>query len=172
MTVAFSATTINPGGSATVTVTAKDAGLRPVADNTAAALIVSAGATTPVTVTTNGMATATYLAPFNTGVVTALGTVAGITGSGSTTIGPVVPVTPARAQRFGARCLACATYSTATKVAALNTYQTFKISFGAAQRLDGRDHGRHEERRGRLVILHEAHGPRGGRDGHRVVQLA
>jgi len=130
--VAFSATTINPGGSATLTLTAKDAGLRPVADGTAALLIVSAGAITPVTVTTNGMATATYLAPFNTGVVTALGTVGGITASGSTTVGPVVPVVPVTGTNASALGVShTATYSTATKVAALNTYQTFKISFGA-----------------------------------------
>lgn len=133
VTVAFSATTINPGGSATLTLTAKDGGLRPVPDGTGAALIVSAGATTPVTTTTNGMATATYLAPFNTGVVTALGTVSGVTGSGSTTIGPVVPVTPVTGTNASALGVShSATYSTATKVAALNTYQTFKISFGAS----------------------------------------
>ena len=47
MTVTFSAATIVPGGSATVTAEAKDAGGRPVADGTGALMVYSAGAATP-----------------------------------------------------------------------------------------------------------------------------
>ncbi|MBF8290165.1 MAG: hypothetical protein HW391_1133 [Chloroflexi bacterium] len=131
VTVAFSAATIVPGGSATITVTAKDAGGRPVADGTGAALLLSSGAATPVTVTTNGMATATYLAPFNTGTVTALATVGGINGSGSASVSAPAPLPGAGSNASALGVTTAGPFSTTTKVAALGKYQTFKISYGA-----------------------------------------
>lgn len=100
VTVAFSAASIAPGGSATLTMTAKDSGGRPVPDAVSPGTpLVSSGAATAWSTIRNGVATATYLAPFNTGVVTALGSVttalpvgATVTGTGSANIGAVVPV--------------------------------------------------------------------------------
>ena len=139
VTVAFSAATITPGGTAKITVTAVDAGGRPVADtNTAPTMILSAGAATPLSGLSNGMATATYLAPFNTGTVTALATVStdvsastSVSGSGSANVGAVVPVTAAtNASALGVT--KTGPFTTTTKVAALGKYVTFKMSFGAA----------------------------------------
>lgn len=132
VTVTFSATTIVPGGTATVTVEAKDAGGRPVADATGvSSFLVSSGVSTPITTTSNGKATATYLAPFNTGTVTALATVGGITGSGSASISAPAPLPGTGTNASALGVTTAGPFSTTTKVAALGKYQTFKISYGA-----------------------------------------
>jgi len=98
-TVAFDKTTVAPGGSATITVTVKDAGGRPAPNGLPVALIVSAGALLDTNAVAgqiaNGVATWTYLAPFNTGVVTALASATVATTvspvSASINVGVVVP---------------------------------------------------------------------------------
>lgn len=132
VTVTFSAATIVPGGSATLTVTAKDAGGRPVADAASPGTpLVSSGAATAWSALLNGMATATYLAPFNTGTVTALTTIGGITGSGSASVSAPAPLPGTGTNASALGVTTAGPFSTTTKVAALGKYQTFKISYGA-----------------------------------------
>ena len=142
VTVAFSSATIVPGGSATLTVTAKDSGGRPVADaGSPGTPLVSAGAATAWSTLRNGIATATYLAPFNTGVVTALASIstavpgptvtATVTGTGSANVGAVVPAVTSGTAATALGVVTAGPFTAATKVAGLGKYQTFFISFGA-----------------------------------------
>lgn len=137
--VAFSNTTVIPGGTATITVTAKDVNGLPAPDGLEVAIVVSAGAildtNTVAGETANGVATWTYLAPFNTGVVTVLASADVLTTvspvSASINVGAAVPVASASA----ATALGVTTagpFSTATKVAKLGKYVTVKMSFGAS----------------------------------------
>lgn len=133
-TVAFDKTTVAPGGTATISATVKDENGFPVEDGTAVAMIVSSGATLATTTgTAGGVATWTFLAPFNTGVATALATVGGVTGSQSAqiNIGAVAPAVTSGTNASSLGATKTGTYTTATKVAALGQYQTFKLSFGA-----------------------------------------
>jgi hypothetical protein len=135
VTVAFGLTTIAAGGSTTITVEAKDAAGRPVADATGVALIVSAGAFTlnPPPATSNGKSVVTYLAPFNFGAVTALATVGDITKSGSANVG-----VPAAVVSLGstASTLGVAppggSWSTSTKVAKVGEFITWRFAAGVA----------------------------------------
>lgn len=136
-TVAFDKTTVAPGGSAILTVTAKDASGQPAVDGVAApgVPVLSAGGITAWSGVKNGVSTATYLAPFNTGVVTALVSMTALTTASpvSVSINVSAPV-PAVTSGTNASALGVTTtgtFSTSTKVAALGKYQTFKISFGA-----------------------------------------
>ncbi len=139
VTPTFSAATITPGAAATITVAAGDAGGRPVADGTEVNMIVSAGAFTPlIAKTSNGLATFTYLAPFNTGTVSALATVTTdvsasttVSGTGTASVGAVAPVSSAtNASALGVT--KSGPFSVTTKVASIGKYVTFKMSFGAA----------------------------------------
>ncbi len=129
VTVVFSSPTIVPGGTATITVEAKDAGGRPVDDGSLVSAILSAGAATPFGNTSNGKSTATYLAPFNTGVVTALATVGSVNGTGSANVGTTLPGTGTNASALGVTN--SGPFDTTTKVAGLSKYVTFKLSFGS-----------------------------------------
>ena len=135
--VKFDKTTVAPGGQATITVTVKDAGGRPAPDGLGVSILVSSGATLATTagVTASGVATWTFLAPFNTGVVTVLASATVLTSSSpqSASISVSAPA-PLPGTGTNASALGVTTsgpFSTTTKVAALGRYQTFKISFGA-----------------------------------------
>jgi len=97
ITAAFDKTTVVPGGTATFTATLKDADGLIAPDGSAVTVLTSSGVTFSSTgtfsaTTKNGIATFTYLAPFNTGVttVTAFNADAG-SASASITVGAVVP---------------------------------------------------------------------------------
>jgi len=135
--VAFDKTTVAPGGQATITVTVKDAGGRPAPDGLSVSIIVSSGATLATTagVTKNGVATWTFLAPFNTGVVTVLAsaTVATSASPQSASINVSTPVVVSAASAASALGVTTAgPFTTTTKVAALGKYVTVKMSFGAS----------------------------------------
>ncbi len=132
--VAFDKTTVVPGGQATITVTLKDAGGRPAPD-TAVAVVVSSGAVLDsnavLGVSRSGVATWTFLAPFNTGVVTVLASASVDTSSSpqsaSINVGAVV------ASGTAASALGVTTsgpFSTTTKVPAIGKYVTVKLTFG------------------------------------------
>lgn len=131
-TAAFDKTTVAPGGTATLTVTAVDDGGRPAPDTTTVSVVVSSGAFVPVVVTTNGVATITYLAPFNTGVATASVGVDSLTRqNASINVSSPVPVTAATA----ATALGITTsgpFTTETKIQSVGKYVTYKFDFGTA----------------------------------------
>ena len=134
--IAFDKTTVAPGGTATISATVKDANGFPVADGTAVNLVVSSGATLATTTgTKSGIATWTFLAPFNTGMVSAAATVAGVTGTqtASLSIGAVAPLPSTSGTNASALGVTkVGPYTTATKVAGLGKYVTFKMAFGSA----------------------------------------
>ena len=136
-TLAFDKATVIPGGTATISATVKDANGFPVPDGTGVSLIVGSGATLATGAgTMSGVMTWTYLAPFNTGVASAIASVAGVTGtqSASITIGAVVlpPAVTAGTNASALGITKTGPFTTATKVAALGKYETFKMSLGAA----------------------------------------
>lgn len=138
-TVAFDKTTVIPGGTATITVTVKDANGLPAPDGQVVTVLVSAGAVLDTnavaTHTANGVATWTFLAPFNTGVVTVLASSSVVTTvspvSASINVStPVVVSAASAASALGATT--AGPFTTTTKVAALGKYVTVKMSFGAS----------------------------------------
>jgi hypothetical protein len=135
-TLAFDKDTVAPGGTATATITAKDVGGQPAPDGAVVVVsTVSSGAITPWSALKDGKATATFLAPFNTGTATVLISIAAAltTASASDNISVTAPAplpgTGTNATSLGAT--KTGTYTTATKIAALGKYQTWKISYGA-----------------------------------------
>lgn len=136
-TVAFDKITVAPGGTATLTYTAKDAAGQPAPDTSATpdATAISSGAITAWGAIANGVSTATFLAPFNTGTVTALvsNSTAATTVSATASINvstPVVISAASAATALGAT--KTGPFTTATKVAAHGAYITVKMSFGAS----------------------------------------
>ncbi len=138
-TVAFDKTTVSPGGSAILTVTAKDAAGQPAYDAAAAPGIpvLSAGGISTWGTLKNGVSKATYLAPFNAGVVTVL-----VTMTATTTVGPLSatltvgkPVLPAvlgsTASTLGVSTGRGA-WSTSTKVAKVGEFITWRFAAGVA----------------------------------------
>lgn len=136
ITAAFDKTSVVPGGTAVFTATVKDADGLLAPDGVSVNVLTSSGVafsssgTFSATIK-NGIATFTYLAPFNTGVatVTAFNADAG-SASASINVAAVAPVVAGtNASALGVTT--AGPFSTTTKVAALGRYQTFKISFGA-----------------------------------------
>jgi len=143
-TVKSDATTLAPGGNTTITVSILEKNGLPVPDGYEAVLLVNSGAvfgdaTGNMATTFGGDATFTFLAPSTPGVATATAFVANKptladgtlfpTQSVTITIG-AVSVSGANASKLGLGT--SGTFTTATKVAALNGYVTWKLSFGAA----------------------------------------
>jgi hypothetical protein len=97
-TVAFDKDTVVPGGTATFTVNALDAGGRPAFGVNVVTPVVSAGAFIPgpTAPLANGKAVFTYLAPFNAGTATVLVSVAGaittVTATDSISISAPAPI--------------------------------------------------------------------------------
>ncbi|MBI2763981.1 MAG: hypothetical protein HYX54_09605 [Chloroflexi bacterium] len=139
-TVGAAATSLVPGGNTTITVTVKDDNGFPAADGTVVTAAANSGAVVSSDgnnqkKTSNGVATFTFLAPSTAGAatVTAFVSNAGGPNSVSLTIGAAAgggAVTGTNASALGLST--SGSYSTATKVAALGKYETWKISFGAA----------------------------------------
>lgn len=135
-TVAFDKTTVAPGGNAKLTVNVVDENGQPAAsDGEDVRVIVSSGAITPASAEfDNGATVHTYLAPFNTGVATALVTVDGITGSKSASINIGAPAA------IGIGGIASSAlgvtrvgpFTAATKLPALGNYVTVKMSLGTS----------------------------------------
>ncbi len=138
LVVTPTASSIPAGGSTTFTVTAKDASGHPVVDGTPISAVASAGAVIGSTgistgKTTNGVATFTYLAINSNGpvTVTAVDTSAGVQGSASIGVGQAAVVTAAsNASALGVT--KTGPFTTATKVASIGKYVTFKMAFGAS----------------------------------------
>lgn len=136
--VAFDKLTVVPGGQATITVTVKDAGGRPAPDGLAVTILPSAGAVLATTagVTKNGVATWTFLAPFNTGVVTVLAsaTVATSSSPQSASINVSAPVSVGiggiASSALGVTRVG--PFTAATKLPALGKYVSVKMSLGTA----------------------------------------
>lgn len=136
--VAFDKTTVAPGGTATITVTVKDAGGRPAPDGLSVSVVVSSGALLDTNAVpgkiANGVATWTFLAPFNTGVVTVLAsaTVATSPSPQSASINVSTPVSVTSGSAASALGVTTSgPFSTTTKVAAIGKYVTVKLSFGS-----------------------------------------
>jgi hypothetical protein len=147
VSVAFSAATVAAGGSATVTVTVKDADGRPAPDGFIVALLPSAGAVLPTTlndagtanITKNGVATWTFLAPFNFGTVTVL---ASFDDTDTTSVSPrsasinvgvptVVTTLGSTAATLGVAPPG-GSWSTSTKVAKVGEFITWRFAAGVA----------------------------------------
>jgi hypothetical protein len=140
-TVAWDKTTVAPGGTATLTVSAKDANGLPASGidydpiSFDVHTLVSSGAITANSAQlVNGMATFTFLAPFNTGVATALATVDGIAGSktASIAIGTPVPLASSCSVASALGANATSGFSTSAKTAGLGKYITFKVTCAAS----------------------------------------
>jgi len=145
-TIMAGATAVAPGGNTSITVNIKEKNGLPVPDGYEAAVLTNSGAifgdlTGSAATTYGGDATWTFLAPSTAGIATATAFVSNNavlangtlfpTQSVTITIGAVATAgTCTNASALGAN--ATSGFSTATKVAALGTYQTFKISCGAA----------------------------------------
>jgi hypothetical protein len=138
-TVAFDKTTVAPGGTATFTITVKDANGLPVPDGTSTTAVTNGGALvggiisgpSATSDTSNGVATYTLVAPNTTGVVTVTAVVDSLaTQSASITVGAPVSVTATAGTALGVTT--SGPFSTTTKVQALGKYVTWKFSFGAA----------------------------------------
>ncbi len=132
--VAFDKSTVAPGGTATISATVKDANGFPVPDGTGVSVVVSSGATLASSDgTKNGVATWTYLAPFNTGVASVIATVAGVSGTQTASINVGTVVVAPGSGGTNASALGVTKsgpFSISTKVAALGKYQTWKLAFG------------------------------------------
>jgi hypothetical protein len=136
-TVAFDKTVVAPGGAATLTVNVLDENGQPAAaDGEDVDVVVSSGAISPSsTEVSDGAGVFTYLAPFNFGTATALVTVDGITGSKSASINIGAPavVVPlgSTASTLGVAPPG-GTWSTATKVAKVGSFITWRFAAGVA----------------------------------------
>ena len=136
--VAFADKTVAPGGQTTINVTVKDDNGFPAPDGLPVSILVSSGATLALTgeVTANGVASWTYLAPFNTGVVTVLASANVLTTtspqSASITVGTPAPISASGTNASALGVTKVGPYTTATKVAELGKYVTFKMALGAA----------------------------------------
>jgi hypothetical protein len=138
-TVAFDKTTVAPGGTATFTITVKDANGLPVPDATTTTavtnggvlLVGSSGGVVMNSKTSNGVATYTLVAPNTTGVVTVTAVVDPLPNQ-SASITVAVPVTVSATAGTALGVTTSGPFSTTTKVQALGGYVTWKFSFGAA----------------------------------------
>lgn len=131
--LAFDKAVVAPGGTAKIVLTGTDANGLPAWNTASLPLVVSTGALLKAAGTANGDGTVTWtwLAPFSTGTATAA--VIGGTDFGtkyaSITIG-TVSAAATNASALGVTKVG--PYTTATKIAMLGKYVTFKMDFGAA----------------------------------------
>lgn len=132
-TVAFEAANIAPGGATRLCVTFKNSAGQPVPDATYAGItaLVSSGALGAFGTTSNGMACATYLAPFASGQVSAVVT----PGGGLTPTNRTASITIGAPATSAGSALGIAPngpFTTTTKIQVRGRYVTFRFDLGVA----------------------------------------
>jgi len=136
-TVAFGAANVAPGGSTTLNVTIKNAEGLAVPDTTTVAFtpLVSSGALGAFGALSNGVAKATYLAPFASGQVSAVVSVvtdgANALGSKTATLTIGAPATAA-GTKAGLDTAGVGPFTTTTKVVNRGQYVTYRFDLGLA----------------------------------------
>jgi hypothetical protein len=139
LTIKPATASIPAGGTTTFTATIMGADGYPIADGAIVTGLASAGlvigdGTSVIqynqSATEAGVATFSYYAQNTTGPVTLTGIGGGVSGAGTITVGPSTP-TSNNANKLGLPS-SSNSYSTATKVSALNRYVTWRSTVGAA----------------------------------------